>query len=354
MKKTASVLLLTLMLFPLQGGFSQIYDTGSTLGVATTSYSPYTYESDDGHTVITGEIENKLDFPVTGVTIWGGFYDGVRESPLESVIGSSVLDVIPAKGKSPYKLVSTSPNPEITNVSVLVQGFTSTGEKLRELSLAQNSLEVTDRLAYAGTITNNAGTVSQQTKVHLAMYDRFEPPRLLRIITQELEDIPPGGSSGFSFDETHIQQTVRLAVFAESDNSLSNILDANVPAPGFLTKQVTINDVSIHDAGGEKISDIPVNSNVTIKGNIWIQVLTADEQLDHDYVYYTQVKQFGKNPVIEYLGSSAGHFDRPESQSPEVSWTPENKGLYFVETYVWDSDGIPLAAKGPIVLVAVS
>jgi len=39
---------------------------------------------------------------------------------------------------------------------------------------------------------------------------------------------------------------------------------------------------------------------------------------------------------------------------PSVEWTPQNTGLYFVETFVWDPNAVPLASKGPIALILVT
>jgi hypothetical protein len=36
-----------------------------------------------------------------------------------------------------------------------------------------------------------------------------------------------------------------------------------------------------------------------------------------------------------------------------VSWTPENAGGFFIEAYVWDPDGIALAAPSKTISIVL-
>ena len=355
MKKVLLTLFLALVLFPMTPSFSQISDTDPTLAIKLTSFTPFHYRAEDGSTIIIGEVENTKNFPITGVQIWAGFYDDVNLQPLESTIGTTLLKVIPPNEKSPYMIKSPSTNAAISNVSVNLLGFNSAGSKQEYLNLDSGTLEVSDRISYSGKISNNGGVSSENTRVHLIFYDVFQPPRLIKISTLELsEPIEPGASAEFSFDEERLERAVGLTVIAESDNYSSNSLDLEITPPELIVKRISINDVSISDSEGNRLSNAEVNSPIFIQSNIWIQIASEDESYNQDYVYYAQVKQSGKQPFIEFLGTFEGHFEEPGSQIPTIKWVPESKGLYFIETFVWDTNAVPLASKGPIILVLVN
>ena len=61
-------------------------------------------------------------------------------------------------------------------------------------------------------------------------------------------------------------------------------------------------------------------------------------------MYYAQVKEFGENAPVEFIGIAEGAFESAKPQTVTVAWTPENEGGFFIETYVWDPDAVPLAA----------
>ncbi len=94
MKRIFIGVFLILLLFPAGTGFSQVSDTSPTLGIALTSFTPYNYKDERGHTIIIGEVENTKNFPITGIKIWAGFYNDVNLQPLESVMGSTLLEVV--------------------------------------------------------------------------------------------------------------------------------------------------------------------------------------------------------------------------------------------------------------------
>lgn len=355
MQKSILVAILVIGLFPISSSFSQgNVDTDPTLGIGLTSFTPYHYKAEDGRTVIIGEVENTKDFPVSGVKIRGVFFDDVNPSPLESTVGTTLLEVIPPKSKVPYVIYSPSTNSAITNVSVNLLGFNSAGAKLQELNL-EGSLQITMGISYTGTVTNNAGSAAEDTRIHLIMHDAFDPPRLLSVSTVEIdESIAPGASTEFSFEEEQNPQAAGFFVMAESGNSLSNTVDVQITPPELIAKKITINDISINDSEGNKLTDAQTNSPIFIQSNLWIQIASQGEEYDQDYVYYAQVKQSGAKAFVEYIGTFEGHFDGPASQNPIVEWTPQNSGLYFIETFVWDPKGVPLASKGPVILVLVN
>ena len=355
MKKTLFALFLIFSLFPISTSFSQLTDTGTTLGVVLTSFSPYTYKQEDGTTVILGEIENKLRFPVTGVKIWAGFYDDRSEQPIDSTVGTTILDVIPPFSKSPYMIKSSTPNSAITSVSINILGFNSASPKQESLIIKEDSFNVGKQVTFSGSITNNGELTSDDTKVHLVFFDPFIPPRILGISSITIdEEIPAGSSANFDFNTKYDSRAVRVNVFAESNNYLANVLDLPISAPDVLTKLVTINDISITDTEGNRLPDVPVDSTVNIQSRIWIQYSADQASPEQPYIYYIQIKQSGKLPFVEFIGKAEGTFETGGTKMPSVEWTPQNTGLYFVETFVWDPNAVPLASKGPIALILVT
>ena len=353
MIKALLVAVLMVSLFPINSSFSQISDTRPTLGIEFTS-SPYNYKAEDGTTVIVGEIENKKNFPVTGVKIWAGFYDDVSKQPLESIIGTTILDVIPPNGKSPYMIISPSPNSGITSVSVNVLGFNSAVPKDELLTIDAVEIDVSDQITFSGTLTNNGPTVVFDTKIHLVFYDVFDPPRVLGIETMIEPEIVNGTDITFEFNKNYNANIFKLSVFAESKNSYSNVVNMEIPKPDILSKLVTINDVSIKDSDGNKLSTISVGETTNIGSEITLLYLDDQESNQQEYVYYIQVKQSGDKAYVEFIGKYDGTFETSRLQLPIVEWTPQSNGLYFVETFVWDENAVPIASKGPIILALVN
>ena len=355
MKKIILSLLLVLILFPISSSFSaEKIDKPSTLGIVLTSFSPNYFKDNMGHTIILGEVENTRSFPITGVKIWAGFYDEINEQPLESAIGTTVLDVIPPFSKSPYIIRSTSPNAAITNVSVNLLGFNSATPKDESLTLNSEVSSISDTIKISGSITNDGSVSSSETKIHLFFVDVFQPPRILSLLTIELEEaIEPGSTIDFEFDEDYDTRSVSYTLFAESANYNSNVDSVDIIPPQAFTKIITINDISINDSDGNKLSGVfPQGTTINIESNVSIQYSSDQDTFEQPFVYYAQVKQSEKG-FIEFIGKFEGIFQSTGMQSPLVEWTPQNKGLYIIETFVWDPNAVPLASKGPIMLVAV-
>ncbi|MFQ5573415.1 MAG: hypothetical protein ACE5EJ_04105 [Nitrosopumilaceae archaeon] len=355
MKKIILVAFLVFILFPISSSFSQKTDQPSQFGIALTSFTPYNFKDNDGHTVIIGEVENLKNFPITQVKVWAGFYDDINEQPLETAIGTTLIDVIPPFGKSPYLIKSPNPNSAITSVSVNLLGFTSAPPKLEELTIESEISSIGENIKISGTLTNSASGAASQTKVHVAFYDAFQPPRILGISTIELEDaIGDGSTADFEFNEKFDARTLGYKVFAESANYYSNVESVEITKSEALTKLVTINDISIKDDEGNKLSDVKAGNRINVESKIWIQYSEDQESYEQPYRYYIQVKQSGEKAFVEFIGIYEGSFATAGAKFPEVKWTPENTGLYFIETFVWDTNAVPLASKGPVVLVLVT
>lgn len=345
----AAILAVLVLLPAVQYGFSQS-DTESSLGVVFSNFSQHHYKTEDGRTAVVGEVRNMKDFPVTGVRIWAGFYDETGRFPLESATGGTLLEVIPPRGVSPY-VIHSSPNPDIADVTVNLLGFNSAGPKSTELVLEERELGVTDRISYRGAVTNTAGIAAENTRVHLAIHDAFEPPRILAVLTAELGSVQSGEAAEFSFDVRYSPQVTGLYVMAESDNLLADTLTADIIPPELITKKITIRDVTVNDPGGDELDGVMAGEPVAIRADL--AITSRDGSYEQDYVYYAQVKQSGAKAYIEHLGHVRGSFDGQGAESPEVRWIPEDPGLYFVETFVWDPHGVPLAPKGPVELILV-
>ena len=362
--KKVIVLFLIFSLIPISTSYSQEFvDKEPTLGIVLTSFTPFNYKAEDGSTIILGEIENTKNFPVSGIKIWAGFYDDISKNPLESTIGTSILEVIPPFGKSPYMIKSPSSNSAITSVSVNLLGFNSSPEKKSELSLVLDTLEIVDNLSLSGKLTNNGDLNATDTKIHLISYDVFVPPRVLAIATIDLEnELETGATYDFEFAAPHDSRASSFKIVAESINYSTGLMDVSDTTIDVLTKLVSISDIGIIDSEGNRMSDVTTGTPVNIQSTVWIQYSSEQNSPAQPYVYWVQIKKSqvdkdddGKTKsFVHFIGKAEGIFANSGQQIPSVEWTPENEGLYFVETFVWDPASLPLASKGPISLILVN
>ena len=354
MKSIILIVFFALLLFPISSSFSQKTDQPSQFGYQFTSTSPFIFKDENGYTIILGEIENIQSYSLKNVKIRGVFYDDSMQI-LDTSFGSTIIEVIPPFTKVPYIIKSTEPNAGITQAEVKFAGFNSAPTKNEELVIDSEITEIGENIKISGTITNNAAGEASQTKVHVAFFDAFQPPRILGIATIELEE-PIGGNSStnFEFYEKFDSRSLGYKVFAESANYYSNIQNVEISHSEALTKLVTINDISIKDDEGNKLSDVKAGNRINIESKIWIQYSEDQETSEQPYRYYVQVKQSGEKAFVEFIGIYEGSFSSAGAKFPEVKWTPKNIGLYFVETFVWDTNAVPLASKGPIILILVT
>lgn len=352
MKKIFLILFLVLILFPISSGFSQKSDTLSTLAVQLTSNTPFVYKDDQGYTVVVGNVENKNEITsVTNVQLIVNFYDETGTEPLETIRGSTILDVIPELGTSPYMIKSSSPNPNITQISIFLEGFSPASSKSQQLTVETKSVLLDENLKLSGVLTNGGSPITD-TSVYIAFYDSFIPPRLVGVSTIPIGDVEANENVDFYFDEKIDRRAVSFQVFAQSNVFYSNFLEGKIPEQ--LTRSVTFSETSIKDPQGDRLAEVDVGSTVNIESNVWVQFATEPSSNETPYRYYVQVKQSGDKPYVEFLGKSDGRFMGTGSQSISVDWIPENSGVYFIETFVWDRDNIPIAQKGPVVVVVVN
>lgn len=354
MEKIILSMFLILILFPISSGFSaEYYDNPPTLSVVLTSDSPFVYKDDEGYTVVVGAVENTSNLTsVTDVRVHVNFYDDVSPQPLEIIEGGTILEVIPPLGKSPYMIRSNSPNLDITQASVSLGGFNSSPSKSKQLSVELSNIVLDDTLHFSGVLKNGAAPINN-TNVYLAFYDNFDPPRIVGVYTIPIGDVKSNEIINFSFNEKIQTRSVGFLLFSESNVFYSDSVDVKIPESEITTRLVTISNVLVLDSQGKALSEIKVGSTVKIQSESWIQ-FSADQKSDETpYSYYIQIKQSGKTPFIEFIGKYDGRYIGAGSQFQSIDWIPENDGLFFIETFVWDRNNIPIADQGPIVLVVV-
>lgn len=352
MRKFFLLFFLILILFPISSGFSQKSDTPSTLSVALTSESPFVYKDDEGYTVVVGNVINKNEVTsVTNIQLRVNFYDETGTEPLETIRGGTILEVIPESGTSPYLIMSDSPNPNITHISVFLEGFVPSSSKTQQLVVESTSVLLDENLRLSGVLSNGGSPITG-TSVYLAFYDGFIPPRLIGVSSIPIGDVEANEKVDFYFNEEIDQRAVSFQIFAESNVFYSNF--ANEKIPQQLTRLATISNVSLTDSLGNRLSEITTGSTVNIRSNTLVQFSIDQKTNETPYTYYAQVKQSGEIPYVEFLGKFDGRFVGTGSQSVTIDWIPENSGVYFIETFVWDRNNIPISNKGPIAVIVVN
>jgi len=344
---------LILLLVPVSQGFSQVTDNAPTLNVSLMNETPFVYQDAEGYTVVVGIVENHNPLtPVTNVQIQVKFYDDIDPTPLEVVQGNTTLEVIAPNGKSPYSIRSQTPNPGITEASVSLLGFDSSVEKQKGLTIYSTDVLMDNSFRFSGVL-QNSGAPNTNTNVYLAFYDGFEPPRILGVSTIELGNVDSNAEVSFDLDEVIDSRAVGFFLFAESNIFISDLIDIKIPPPQILDKLITISDVSVEDSDGNKLSELSIGSPVNIKSETLIQFASEDSD-ETPYTYYVQVKESGKMPYVEYIGKFDGRFIGTGQETQTIDWIPEKSGLFFIETFVWDRNNVPIAEQGPFVLIIVN
>ena len=347
--------LLILLLIPFSHGFSQEYsDNTPTLSVSLENDTPFVYQDADGYTVVVGVVENNNALTaITDVRLRADFFDKYGFTPLEITEGGTVLDVIPPNGKSPYVIRSQTPNADISEASVSLATFDSSQSKLKGLTVYSSEVHSDTSFRLSG-ILQTSGASNTNTNVYVAFYDSFEPPRILGVSTIDLGDVEANSKVTFELDEEIDSRSVGVMLFAESDVFSSNLANVQIPPPQSLTKLVTISDVSVKDPLGNNLSEIKIGSTVNIESETWVQFVKDQHTNETPYTYYVQIKESGTSPYVEFIGKYDGRFIGTGLQSQTIDWIPEKEGLFFIETFVWDRNNIPIAEQGPFVLILVN
>lgn len=352
MQKLILSAFLILLLVPFSQAFSQEYsDTPSTLSVSLRNETPFVYQDSDGYTVVVGMVENNDPLAsITNVMIQVNFFDDFNPKPLEVVNGHTTLQVIPPNGQSPFAIRSETVNPNITDVSVSLLPFGISDPKEKKLSIFYREVFLDSSLHFSGVLQNEITPISN-TNVYLAFYDIFE--RILSVSTIEIGDVE-SNDVAFEFDEPINSKSVGFLLFSESDKFYSDFIDITIPPPQLSTKLVIISDVTVKDTMGNKLSEIKFGLTVNIESKTLIQFAADQESNETAYTYYVQIKESGTSPFVEYIGKFDGQFIGTGLETQAIDWVPEKKGLFFIETFVWDRNNVPMADQGPFVLILVN
>ena len=325
---------------------AQIINTESQLGIELAAAQPVHSIDDDGHVVVIGEVLNLRDFPVTDVRVLVSYYTAESdEVAAESRIGNTILEVLPASGSSAFIVRSASPIPDIANVSVDLLGFTSSPTKPVQLDVGSPAATAFGRLDISGTVENSGPADAENPRIYALVYDALVPPRLIGAHTLSTE-IPAGSSYDYEFSLPDYEQAAFVRIVAESDNITSDSADA--PIDRSFAYSVVIQNIETVDSDGRIVSALhegePVYISSTIRG-------TA--QGGAEYQYIVQIKSSTALPLVEFVGSSEGGLLASGIAKPLIEWTPSSPGLFFIETYVWSPEGVPISTPGPVALVHV-
>jgi hypothetical protein len=356
MKRLAAISVI-FMLLPVFQSFSQTTDTQSTLGVKLTSTAPFIYKDEQGYTIVIGEVENTKNFAVNNVKIWVGFYSQESsvggQPPLETVTADPILEEMPPYSKSPFMIKSKTSNPDISEVKVNIVGLNSASSpKQQLLQIEPDTVLIGESVKLSAKITNNAKGTSTNTKAHLIAFDAFIPPRIVGIQTLQVDDIESSESTIVKFDTVMDYRASSFKVVLESDQYQSKTISVPEVSLETLTRLITINSVDVVDSSGVPVSQIKIGAPVNITSELAIQY-SAVSGPEQSYVYYAQVRQFGEKATVEHIAITEGAFESAEPQTVSVSWIPEHEGGFFIETYVWDADAVPLAAPSKTVSVVL-
>ena len=359
MHKPIFGIILFLLLLPISPIFSQEYtDTNPTLTVSINSNSNFMYQDSEGYTVVIGLIENNdpLSF-LTNVVIQASFYDDFNTNPLEVKEGSTLLKVIPPNSKSPF--VIRSDNPNITQVSTKFLTFDTSESINNSLNISINDVSLQPITTLSDTVHNlsflgilrNEGILISDTVAHLAFYDVFN--RIIQISTIEIGDVDTNELVSLKLNEKINPSSVGFLLFSESDKFYSDVMDVKIPPPQIIKKLPTISDVTVTNTLGKILSEIKVGSILKIESKTLLQF--TDEI---PYTYYVQIKESPSNldmlSTVEYIGNFDDRFIENGIQLQSLDWIPEKKGLFFIETFLWDENNVPITVKGPLVSVLVN
>ncbi len=352
MQKLILGIFLILFLIPASQSFSQLND--STLSIALPENRQSVYLDSDGFAKAVGLAENLNSLSsVSNVQIQVRFFEEFNSEPVEIILGSTILEVIPPNGISPYEISSKMSNTNITKASVSLITFDSSPDKDLELIVYSSGITYDSTLNFSGVLQNGGAPISNVT-VYLAYYDdSFDPPPILGVTTLHLGELDLNTDISFEVNETINSFSKGFFLFAESDIFYSDFVDIKIPPQQSLTLQVSISEVTIKDTDGATLSEIILGSTVNIESKTVVQ-FSEDQSTDETpYTYYIQIKESGKSPTVEYIGKYDGRFIGTGAQYQTIDWVPEKGGLFFIETFVWDRNNVPLSDQGPFILINV-
>ncbi|MGB9002554.1 MAG: hypothetical protein WCC52_01955 [Nitrosotalea sp.] len=323
---------------PSNGG--ETLPSSSTLTVVVCS--SYSYKAANGTTVVLGDIQNNNNFPVSGVKV-GVTFEDLNNNVLEYKTGTTLLQVVEPNSMAPFSISSTNADPSITQVAVDLAGFTPASAKDQALTIQSSSLQLSDNLILSGILKNGGTSTATNTSLYLITYDAFQ--RVVGIDTTAVPNTSAGNTANFTITSTPSSRAKTFQIIAESDNYQSiptNVTNIIAALP------VMVSSTNVTNPAGSPYSTIPVDAPVKISSNL--NYLLDSVQ---PYVYYVQVKKFGGE--VEFIGNTTGIFlgGNDQDHTESVSWTPDAAGSYYIETYVWDSNGVPISSSGTKINIAL-
>ena len=229
-------------------------------------------------------------------------------------------------------------------------GFDSSPVKPPSLAIITNSLKIGDSLSFSGIITNNDTMDATDIKIHLISVDIFDPPRVVDISSINLDNsINPGKSQTFSINTTLNPKSVNYYILAESENYLSAKVNIDTKDISSESKIITLNDVTSTNI---KQNNSIIFSPIRIDAQIFMQEFTSINS-EEDYVFYVQIKE-AESGLVEFIAQSSAVLYENSRENPNIIWIPENEGLFFIETYLWNTDDVTLSSPGEILIININ
>lgn len=358
--------------------YAQEYDTEQTLVAAIINDSTYAFQDDSGYGIMTGMVENRGPAYISGVRLQVSFYDDTKNTLLNVVSDKILVDVMPPYSKAPFLVRSSVPDLGVEHASARVIHFDSSPAKEPRLEIAFDTVQSyvinnnDINIVLSGSIANGPAP-SSNTTLYVALHDAFDPPRTLDIVTINADDVKADESVEFELDEIVSSDVRAFSVYAESDiyRSDNNALVSSpvysvqnmVVLPtsvGSISDQqqgrpsVIITDVALLDDSQNKVSSVSVGQYLTIQPSLLINFEDTMLHTETSYTTYVKIRDASESGPTEFIGMSHGTITDQRNQLQIIEWTAQNPGLYVVETFVWDANGIPIADRGPVLLVLVS
>jgi hypothetical protein len=252
-----------------------------------------------------------------------------------------------------------SDNPDITQVSTKFLNFDTSESMNNSLNISINDVSLQPITTLSDTVHNlsflgilrNDGILISDTVAHLAFYDVFN--RIIQISTIEIGDVDANELVSLKLNEQINPSSVGFLLFSESDKFYSDVIDVKIPPPQIIKKLATISDVVVTNTLGKNLSEIKVGSILKIESKTLVQ--STDEI---PYTYYVQIKESPSNldmpSTVEHIGNFDDRFIGNGIKLQSLDWIPEKKGLFFIETFLWDENNVPITVKGPLVSVLVN
>ena len=228
--------------------------------------------------------------------------------------------------------------------------FDSSPVKPLSLSIITNSLKIGDSLSFSGIITNNDTMDATDIKIHLVSVDIFDPPRVVDISSINLDNsLNPGKSQTFSINTILNPKSVNYYILAESENYLSAKTNIDTKDISSQSKIITLNDVTSTNI---KQNNSIIFSPIRIDAQIFMQEFTSINS-EEDYVFYVQIKE-AESGLVEFIAQSSAVLYENSRENPNIIWIPENEGLFFIETYLWNTDDVTLSSPGEILIININ